>query len=74
MIMKKYDHLDKFGRWLTSVHPDTRELFNTALSYAKRLGFNRSKFVVMAVIMAALDLGMDEDQSTRTPPDAKRSE
>ena len=59
--MKKYNHLDKFGRLPVSVEPRLRKVFNDALNYAKRAGFNRSKFIVMAVIMAALDLGMENE-------------
>jgi hypothetical protein len=38
-----------------------RRDFWRALRYARRLGFNRSKFIVQAVIMLALDLGMEQE-------------
>ena len=58
--MKKYSHLDKLGRLPVSVEPRMRKIFSAALIHAKKAGFNRSKFIVMAVIMAALDMGMEE--------------
>lgn len=59
--MNEQENLDRYGRVPVSAPEKHREIFNRALNYAKSLGFNRSKFIVMAVIMAALDLGMDDN-------------
>lgn len=58
MDKQEKNNLDKQGRLPVSVTPEMRELFNRVLNNARRAGFNRSKFIVMAVLMAGVDLGL----------------
>lgn len=59
-----YDNLDENGRvGGISAKPEKRPDFDKALSFGPdALGVSRSEFVVMACVMLALDLGMDEQE------------